>query len=303
MTNEVSATAVAKLRPAMTPLWVISLFVSLTEVVAGLAVGQATGLPQAALVAFVIAFPLLVAAAFFAVLWRKPYVFYPPSEFGSGVAVADYVEAMGASAPLLADLEADVSKVRAETHLDLEALRDRMETLEALVARLAVHTKESERALEEYRSAIATKSVQAKETRAAFERKSENRVHVISVTHSPPSGGQTKRVDQIASALSQLGYRTSTGALGSYFYLRDYADRPDWIGVRVIHPDGNRQLANEVIEVLRDDVDMPIEVLTASEALSRSAEDLPSPDDADVEDHLNFLPTRELDLTVAVCMR
>ncbi|MGK7894367.1 MAG: hypothetical protein AB4372_12280 [Xenococcus sp. (in: cyanobacteria)] len=76
------------------PLWVISLFVSLTEVVTGIAVIQATGGIQIALTAFVILFPLLIATIFFLILWFKPYVFYPPKEFGKNINVTQFVEAM-----------------------------------------------------------------------------------------------------------------------------------------------------------------------------------------------------------------
>jgi hypothetical protein len=76
-----------------TPLLVISLFVSLTEVIAGYAVTKATGGVQVALTAFVIAFPSLIALGFFVVLWFKNYVFWPPSEFAAQD-VSKYVEAM-----------------------------------------------------------------------------------------------------------------------------------------------------------------------------------------------------------------
>lgn len=62
---------------AMTPLWVISLFLSLTEVVLGVAATQTTGKVQIALVAFVIAFPIAVASAFFITLWSRPRFYMP----------------------------------------------------------------------------------------------------------------------------------------------------------------------------------------------------------------------------------
>lgn len=77
----------------MTPLWVISLFLSLTEVVAGVAVTQTTGTIQVALVAFVIIFAVLVAVMFFVLLWFRPWTFYPPSEYAN-VDVQQYVEAL-----------------------------------------------------------------------------------------------------------------------------------------------------------------------------------------------------------------
>jgi hypothetical protein len=47
------------------------------------AVTQTTGGVQIALAGFVMFFPLLIATAFFAVLWNRPWVFYAPSEYGA----------------------------------------------------------------------------------------------------------------------------------------------------------------------------------------------------------------------------
>jgi hypothetical protein len=81
-------------KSSMTPLWVISLFLSLTEVVTGFAVIQASGAIQVALTAFVIAFPILVALAFFSILWNRPHVLYPPTEFAGGADIESYVNAI-----------------------------------------------------------------------------------------------------------------------------------------------------------------------------------------------------------------
>jgi hypothetical protein len=67
----------------LTPLWIISLFVGLTEAVLAAAVTQTTGGVQIALAGFVMFFPLLIATAFFTVLWNRPWVFYAPSEYGA----------------------------------------------------------------------------------------------------------------------------------------------------------------------------------------------------------------------------
>ena len=82
-------------RKQLTPLWVISIFVSLTEVVLGVAASKTTGDIQVALVSFVMTFPLLIAGAFFICLWSRPWVFYPPSEYGR-MDVRKYVEALKA---------------------------------------------------------------------------------------------------------------------------------------------------------------------------------------------------------------
>lgn len=81
-------------KKAITPLWIVALFVSLTELVLGAAVTQTTGGIQVALTVFVITFPVLIAGSFFLTLWHKPYVFYPPTEFGKQTDVSEYVAAM-----------------------------------------------------------------------------------------------------------------------------------------------------------------------------------------------------------------
>ncbi len=72
-----------KVPAKVTPLWIVAAFVTLTEAVLGYALTKVTGGVQVALTMFVIAFALLVASAFFLILWNRPYVFYPPSEYGS----------------------------------------------------------------------------------------------------------------------------------------------------------------------------------------------------------------------------
>jgi hypothetical protein len=81
-------------RRPLTPLWVIALFLSLTETVLGIGVIQTTGGIQIALTAFVMFFPTLVAMGFFAILWSRAYVLYPPTEYGGQVDVRHYVDAI-----------------------------------------------------------------------------------------------------------------------------------------------------------------------------------------------------------------
>jgi hypothetical protein len=78
---------------ATTPLWVISLFVTLTEVMTGVAATQTSGGVQVALTAFIITFPLLIASAFFWFLWSRPHHPYSPSEY-QGTEIRAYVDAM-----------------------------------------------------------------------------------------------------------------------------------------------------------------------------------------------------------------
>lgn len=76
-----------------TPLGIVALFLSFTEAVAGIAATQTQGGAQVTLIAFTAGFPVLVAAAFFAILWFRPYVLYPPAEYESPD-VSRFVEAM-----------------------------------------------------------------------------------------------------------------------------------------------------------------------------------------------------------------
>lgn len=67
----------------ITPLWIVAAFVTLTETVLGYALTKVDGNVRVSLTVFVMAFAPLVAAAFFVILWNRPYVFYPPSEYGN----------------------------------------------------------------------------------------------------------------------------------------------------------------------------------------------------------------------------
>jgi hypothetical protein len=78
----------------ITPLGIIATFVALSETVAGFAAVKTAGMVQLIFAVFSVLFPVLVAALFFAVLWKRSYVFYPPKEFGRDVDVTRYVDAM-----------------------------------------------------------------------------------------------------------------------------------------------------------------------------------------------------------------
>lgn len=87
----------------ITPLWIIAAFLTLTEAVLGYAVTQTTDGVQIALTCFVIGFALLVAAAFFVILWNRPFVFYSPSEYGS-IDPKTFISAMKSSiSPMVAE--------------------------------------------------------------------------------------------------------------------------------------------------------------------------------------------------------
>lgn len=67
----------------MTPLRAILLFISLTEIVLGVAATRVDGAIQVAFTTFVLGFPLLILGVVFAFVWSKPTVLYSPAEFRS----------------------------------------------------------------------------------------------------------------------------------------------------------------------------------------------------------------------------
>lgn len=78
------------------PLWVISLFLGLCQFVAGTVTALTAGAVQLIFSVFVVAYPVLVASAFFVILWKKPGVFYAPRDYSTGVSPADLAEAFSA---------------------------------------------------------------------------------------------------------------------------------------------------------------------------------------------------------------
>ena len=78
----------------LTPLGIIALFISLSEMIAGVVLTQVTGSIQIILTIFVIVFPILISLMFFYVLWHRPQVFYHPKEYGKETDVTTFSKAM-----------------------------------------------------------------------------------------------------------------------------------------------------------------------------------------------------------------
>lgn len=90
---------------ATSPLGIISMFVALVESVLAVAVFKTTGGIQIALTTFVLGFPLLIGAAFFYILWNRPYVLYGPGEYSDQTKVGEFVEAMQAKVEIRNEIE------------------------------------------------------------------------------------------------------------------------------------------------------------------------------------------------------
>ena len=79
----------AKAGPArVSPLWIVSSFLCLTEVVAALAVTMTDGWVQGLLASFVVVFGSGVAAAYFYILWQRPDHLQLPADNGPKELVA-----------------------------------------------------------------------------------------------------------------------------------------------------------------------------------------------------------------------
>ena len=80
----------------LSPLWIISIFVTFTETVLGYAVTKTDSWIQGALAIFVMLFAIGIASAFFYILWHKPFHFYSPADFGN-MSPKDFVDAIQGS--------------------------------------------------------------------------------------------------------------------------------------------------------------------------------------------------------------
>ena len=112
----------------LSPLWIIALFLSFTETVLGVAAVKTGGLIQITLTIFVLLFPTAISAVFFTILWRRPFVFYPPREFGPNTTVDRYVNAMRDPASDERSVK-DLVTEQIEKTLESEAVRSRLKSL------------------------------------------------------------------------------------------------------------------------------------------------------------------------------
>lgn len=78
----------------LNPLWIIALFLGLSETTVGIAAALSSGWVQGLLAVFAVAFPVLVSAVFFFILWQRPEVLYAPGDFPEHVSISTYVDGM-----------------------------------------------------------------------------------------------------------------------------------------------------------------------------------------------------------------
>lgn len=76
------------------PLWIIALFITLSEMMAGTAAIATTGSTQLIFALFAVVFPLLVLGTFIRLLIRYPAHLYGPWQYTSEVGIETYAEAL-----------------------------------------------------------------------------------------------------------------------------------------------------------------------------------------------------------------
>ena len=76
------------------PLGIISLFFSISEAFVLYSITKASGSIQWVLIIFAFIILFGVGFMFFYILWKKPYLYYPPSEYNQDVKPGDYISAI-----------------------------------------------------------------------------------------------------------------------------------------------------------------------------------------------------------------
>jgi hypothetical protein len=76
------------------PLWIISLFLGLSELVVAAVATQVDGWVQGLFAVFSTVFPCGIAVAFFLIVWHRPYVLYAPRDYSEHTTVDAFVSAM-----------------------------------------------------------------------------------------------------------------------------------------------------------------------------------------------------------------
>lgn len=109
-------------RRVANPLWIISLFLVLTEVTVGVSATQATGWIAELFAVFSVAFPTVIAVLFFIVIWGRPYVLYAPQDFSKQTSVEAYVSAINSARS--GQMKAVETAVRTAISTNIETLAD-----------------------------------------------------------------------------------------------------------------------------------------------------------------------------------
>ncbi len=120
--NDTNPVLSSRHRKVHNPLSIIGLFVGLVEGGLAYSFGVSSGFLQISVLVFMAIFAVGIAATFFVFLWKRPWVFYPPSEY-SDTSVQAFVNAMRDDGPPITRIVVD-SLSRA---FDDEALLEKLD--------------------------------------------------------------------------------------------------------------------------------------------------------------------------------
>lgn len=142
---------------SMNPMWVISIFVGLIEVTVTLGLTKTSGAVQGWLAAFVIVFPILLFGIFSAVLWKKSYLLYSPSEYRSTADAVEYIETIERTSRDIKMKAAEVEEILKRVHELEQQGKASIESITSLQNELRTTADELEKKARRY--AIAYSSV------------------------------------------------------------------------------------------------------------------------------------------------
>ena len=107
-------------------------------------------------------------------------MFYPPTEFASGVDVEQYVNAMKYKMEdVRGEIEAETANIRASLQLESTSYQERMERMEKLLADLSHQTDDTQKAFLDYKKSQEKQIIEEKMKRSDFEQKSNYRIYSL----------------------------------------------------------------------------------------------------------------------------
>ncbi|MEV6627285.1 hypothetical protein AB0M83_26355 [Amycolatopsis sp. NPDC051106] len=131
------------------PLWVISLFLGLSETIVTVVLLKASGWIQGLLAVFATGFPLVTAIGFFILLWCKPEVLYAPGDYGPETTVAEFTTAL-------------TRRARSEIKTAESIIRSTSESLESELTKLGADKPAQEEIIDSITNAIRNNVIHVK---------------------------------------------------------------------------------------------------------------------------------------------
>lgn len=106
----------------VTPLSVIMAFIGLTEIMAGIALINTEGTTQLILAIYLLIFPMIIACAYFYILFNKPYVLYSPFEYKSADEIDRFINTLRNTTDDAINSYKEIEKLRIDTGNQAKAI-------------------------------------------------------------------------------------------------------------------------------------------------------------------------------------